>query len=234
VPLPSTWQQAAAFNQPLSLDTSKVTSMDAIVMVRSARALTPNSLESRAFPERAACAAATPHPPASRRAPRPASHVPLPSTWQQAAAFNQPLSLDTSSVTSMSYMFQVRSARALTPNSLESRAFSRACRLCRHRPASRRAPRPASHVPLPSTWQSAAAFNQPLSLDTSKVTSMRNMFEVRSARALTPNSLESPSPCMPLAPPPPHTFPPPGAHLAPHRMCPSLRLGSKRPPSTSR
>jgi hypothetical protein len=32
----------------------------------------------------------------------------------------------------------------------------------------------------------ASAFNQPLSFDTSKVTNMRNMFEVRSARALAP------------------------------------------------
>jgi len=29
-------------------------------------------------------------------------------------------------------------------------------------------------------------FNQPLSLDTSKVTNMNNMFSVRSARALVP------------------------------------------------
>ena len=58
-------------------------------------------------------------------------------------------------------------------------------------------------MPLPSTWQLAAAFNQPLSLDTSKVTSMKQMFKVRSARALTPNSLElGLPPCMPLAPPP--------------------------------
>jgi len=40
-------------------------------------------------------------------------------------------------------------------------------------------------MPLPSTRQVASAFNQPLSLDTSEVTNMRNMFIVRSARALT-------------------------------------------------
>ena len=45
-------------------------------------------------------------------------------------------------------------------------------------------PRPASHVPLPSTRQGATAFNQPLSFDTSKVTDMKYMFYVRSARAL--------------------------------------------------
>ena len=36
-------------------------------------------------------------------------------TRQYASAFNQPLSFDTSSVTTMKYMFRVRSARALTP-----------------------------------------------------------------------------------------------------------------------
>jgi hypothetical protein len=38
---------------------------------------------------------------------------------------------------------------------------------------------------LPSTRQYATAFNQPLSFDTSKVTAMDGMFNVRSARALT-------------------------------------------------
>jgi hypothetical protein len=41
------------------------------------------------------------------------------------------------------------------------------------------------HVPLPSTRQYARAFNQPLSLDTSKAMDMYAMFAVRSARALT-------------------------------------------------
>ena len=39
----------------------------------------------------------------------------MPSLWdarQDADAFNQPLSFDTSSVTTMDYMFQVRSAPA--------------------------------------------------------------------------------------------------------------------------
>ena len=38
---------------------------------------------------------------------------------------------------------------------------------------------------LPSTRQYATAFNQPVSFNTSKVTDMKQMFEVRSARALT-------------------------------------------------
>ena len=35
--------------------------------------------------------------------------------FMSADAFNQPLSFDTSSVTSMSYMFAVRAARAVPP-----------------------------------------------------------------------------------------------------------------------
>jgi surface protein len=48
-------------------------------------------------------------------------------------------SWDTSKVTTMADMFSVRSARALTPKSLES-AFPRACRLRRHRPTPSRLP----------------------------------------------------------------------------------------------
>ena len=102
-------------------------------------------------------------------------------------AFNQPLSLDTSSVTTMLAMFSVRSARALAP-SLYS-GPPRACRVHHRRPtrppASLAAPRLASHALL-STRQSASAFNQPLSFDTSSVTTMYGMFTVRSARALAP------------------------------------------------
>jgi hypothetical protein len=46
-------------------------------------------------------------------------------------------------------------------------------------------------MPLLLTWQAASAFNQPLSLNTSKVTNMGSMFHVRSARALRPPGLES-------------------------------------------
>ena len=40
-----------------------------------------------------------------------------------------------------------------------------------------------------STRQGAAAFNQPLSFDTSSVIDMNGMFAVRSARALPPAAL---------------------------------------------
>jgi hypothetical protein len=113
--------------------------------------------------------------------------VPLPSTRQQANAFNQPLSFDTSKVTNMFAMFE-----------------------------------------------HAHAFNQPLSFDTSKVTDMGRMFQVRSARALAPNSLGSafPRACRlrRRRPTPSHL---PARNLAPLRM-PSHRLGRARRRSTSR
>ena len=83
--------------------------MQGMFFVRSARALAPTAL-SRALPVHAACVAATQRPHASRAAPLPASHACLP-TRQYASVFNQPLSFDTSKVTDMGYMFQVRSAR---------------------------------------------------------------------------------------------------------------------------
>ena len=74
---------------------------------------------------RTACAAAAPRPPAFQPAPRPAWHAPLSTRQafnQRGSTFNQLLSFDTSSVTHMSYMFYVRSARALAPAAL-SRAI---------------------------------------------------------------------------------------------------------------
>jgi hypothetical protein len=55
---------------------------------------------------------------------------------------------------------------------------------CTLSPASRHAPR-RYYTPPFRLPQYAHAFNQPLSLDTSKVTDMYGMFQVRPARALT-------------------------------------------------
>ena len=167
----------------------------------------------------AACVAATEHPHASRAAPLPASHARL-STRQRAYRFNQPLSFDTSKVTTMESMFNVRSARALGPTAL-SRALpvhaDCVATTPRHH-ATRAAPLPASHARL-STRQQASAFNQPLSFDTSKVTTMRDMFYVRSARALAPPALSRALPaCTSRASPPPNVLTPPGPHLFPRRM----------------
>ena len=176
---------ASSFNADISnWDTSGVTDMNRMFYVRSARALMAPSLVSVHIP---ACTPLPPLPPhvltPPQPAPRRASHTRL-STRQYATAFNQPLSFDTSKVTNMNQMFRVRSARA----SLESgppRAHA-ACVATTQRPhASRAAPFPTSHT-RPSTRQYAAAFNQGLSFDMSKVTNTDSMFSVRSARAPWP------------------------------------------------
>ena len=107
-------QSASKFNQPLSFDTSSVTDMYRMFFVRSAHALaTPASTQPGPLAVHAACArCCRPTPSRPRPTPRTASYALL-STRQQAAAFNQPLSFDTSSVTDMRYMFAVRSAHAL-------------------------------------------------------------------------------------------------------------------------
>jgi len=116
--------------------------------VRSARALAATALN-RAFPR--ACRLRRRRPTPSRLPARTSPRIAcaLPSTRQHAHAFNQPLSFDTSKVTDMSYMFYVRSARALAPTA-SSRAFHEhaACAAAASRPpASQPAPRPASHAP---------------------------------------------------------------------------------------
>ena len=116
-----TRQGASAFNQPLSFDTSRVTEMNHMFIVRSARALPPRSLES----EGSIASAVAPSPPhvlPPLNSARTSPHIApcLPSTRQRASAFNQPLSFDTSSVTTMEEMFEVHSTRALSPDSSQT------------------------------------------------------------------------------------------------------------------
>ena len=113
--------------------------------------------------------------------------MPSLSTRQSAAAFNQPLSLDTSKVTTMSYMFSVRSEPCPAPDPQLGPRLHAACVAATSRPP---ASQPACHprrMPSLSTWQYATAFNQSLSFDTSKVTTMENMFYVRSAPCPAPD-----------------------------------------------
>jgi hypothetical protein len=154
---------------------------------------------------------------------------------RQASAFNQPLSWDTSSVTYMGWMFDVCSARA--PASSLHSWVSSACTLLaplpRPRPpASRPACRCSFYASL-STRQGASAFNQPLSWDTSSVTDMNYMFQVRSARAPA-SRLHSWVLCLhpacAAAAPTPSRLP---ARLRRSFMLP-FRLGSNRMRSTSR
>ena len=120
----------------------------------------------------------------------------------------------------MQAMFYVRPAHVLASTAL-SQAFPvyAACVAATQRShASRAAPLPSSHARL-STRQRASAFNQSLSFDTSKVTTMRTMFYVRSARALALSLELGPPPMhMPLASPPPNALTPPGPHLSPRCM----------------
>ena len=110
---------------------------------------------------------------------------------QSAKTFNQSLSVNTSSVTDMSYMFQVRSACALLPvSSLRLLARYQTPHVAPLSPVfgARLALHPGLFTCSKLTRQIASAFNQPLSLDTSSVTTMSYMFEARSARALPPVS----------------------------------------------
>ena len=130
------------------------------------------------------------------------------STRQGASAFNQPLSLDTSSVTDMACMFHVRSARALPSTSTVEASVA----ACATDPPTPTLPPPCPHVAPPPmlslvTRQGASAFNQPLSLDTSSVTTWGHVY-VRSARALPSASTVEAS--VLLAPP---THPHPSSRL---------------------
>ena len=129
-------------------------------------------------------------------------HNPAPDPPQRASAFNQPLSLDTSSVTTMSRMLSVRWLFARTLRPISTVGPFPCCRLRRRRSAALRlltGLTPTSYAPL-STRQLASAFNQPLSFDTSSVTDMGFMFYVRPVRALRPISSWA-LPLLSLAPP---------------------------------
>ena len=99
------------------------------------------------------------------------------SARQVARAFDKPLVLDTSSVTDVRYMFYVRYSRALA---LCSRAHLNA-----HAQLE-----PPSHA-LILAWQFARAFNQLLSFDTGRVTTMSSMFKVRPAARMACQSRPS-------------------------------------------
>ena len=145
--------------------------------------------------------------------------------------FNQPFAFDTSSVTDMSWMFDVRSSPcpALSQQSSAPVTLLGA-------PRSQRAARlPARDSPctvcaLHSTRQVALSFNQPVTFDTSKVKATAGMFLVRSTRDQAPSlySRGLPAVHVLLVRTPVSR----AAPLAPYRM-PSFRLGSWHHRSTS-
>jgi surface protein len=99
------FQDLKNFNADISSwNMSGVTNINSMFRVRFARALGPQALV-RAFPVHAASAAAAPRPPASRPCTSPHIACSFFSTRQGSAAFNQTLSWDTSSVTTMNNLF---------------------------------------------------------------------------------------------------------------------------------
>ena len=197
-------QGASAFNQPLSFDTSSVTTMRYMFMVRSSyappRATRPGlpRICSRAL----SCTLRAPRSPAASPGPHCVyALLSILGATQEASAFNQPLSFDTSSVTNMGLMF--RSAGAFNqPLSFDTSRVT----------------------DMYLMFYGASAFNQPLSFDTSSVTDMLGMFHV--PRALPPVCSRA-LPYTLRASRSPAALPPPGPHLPPHRM-PSFRLSAAR------
>ena len=157
----------------------------------------------------------------------PASHAPL-FTRQWTNAFNQPLTFDTSSVTDMQYMFQVRSAPAQSSSWIAPTCFPEPSTGLR--PPALCMP-PASHAPL-WTRQNTRAFNQPLSFNTSSVRDMQYMFSVRAASAHATRSPVGPMLRVTKATAL-NALPSPGPPHQPHAM-PAFGLGSTRMRSTSR
>ena len=158
----------------------------------------------------------------------------LPSAWQFALAFNQPLNFDTPSVKTMSYMFLVRPSRPRPSH--QCPPFNACTTVVRRLPPADpyTSPRTARMHPPSDSRQGASAFNQPLTFDTSSVTTMRQMFYVRSSPCPAPNlcsqalSCTLPAPRSSAASRLPTRIPRP----APHALL--LTLGSTRRRSTSR
>ena len=185
--------------------------MGYIFYVRFARALAPTAL-SRALPVYARLRRR--HPTPSRLLSRTSSHIACPPFDSAEREGVQPAA-QLRHVQGHDHVRHVLGAlRACPgPHSLESVT-----------PRTYQLRRPHWTVPLLaphgrlSTRQSASAFNQPVSFDTSKVTTMYQMFYVRSARALSPTALSRAPLCIMLASPPPNALTPLGPYLLPYRM----------------
>ena len=198
----------SSFNQPVNFDTSNVTDMDHMFHVCLPRCPAPQSVQSRHPLHAARTAVARRLPPlASRPAARPAPCALLATPPQHAHSFNQPLSFDTTRLATMNCMFCVRASSspscspppksAVAPSVLHAACTAVARRL--PPPGQQFAPRTV--CPAYDPRQSASAFNQPLSFDTSSVTNMDRFLDVRtSPRALPSNLLSCASPLIPRMP----------------------------------
>jgi len=172
-------------------------------------------------------------PAASRPTPRtaPCQCSPFDSR-QGAGAFNQPLNWDTSKVTSMRFMFDVRSSPCPDPCVQSDPPLHAACaavaRRLPHLPRTAPRMRLSMRPPPPfDSRQHAYAFNQPLSWDLSSLTEIGYMFFVRSSPCPLTHIALGPCPARCIHrgcfPPLPHLAPRP--HLAPHRIL-SFRLSA--------
>eukprot|EP00964_Phaeocystis_antarctica_P019074 scaffold10522_cov62-Phaeocystis_antarctica.AAC.5 len=145
-------------------------------------------------------------------------------------AFNQPLSLDTSSVTDMSYMFWVRSFPCPAPNLQSGPPLHTACNA-----VARRLPPPspqlAPHLLCPPFDSEDSAGRVGVQPATKPRYLQRHRHELHVLRALLP----VPFPAFLQTIPPLHAactavarrLPRPSRQLAPHRM-PSVRLSAER------
>ena len=154
--------------------------------------------------------------------------------FKELANFNADISSwDTSGVTSMAGMFQVQT---LAPTS--SRKPFPAMPLAPSPPPTALSPPGqqltlASYAHLATRPQDATAFNQPLSFDTSSVTTMEGMFYVRTLAPTT--SSRKPFPATRLSPSLPRTaLSPPVQQLTLASYAHLATLGRARMPSTSR
>ena len=153
------------------------------------------------------------------------------STRQYAPAFNQPLSFDTSSVTTMYQMFEVRSARALPSNSTVGSSQHAACAAAAPTPS--RLPACMSPLFLCFPFDSAGSVGVQPAAKLRHVQRHRHAKDVSGAlRAGPARSLYSGLPqqcCLRRT----QALPPPGLHVAPLPMLP-FRLGRAPRRSTSR
>ena len=170
---------------------------------------------SRALP----CTLRAPRSPAASHLPgrtSPRTVCPPFDSRQRASAFNQPLSFDTSGVNNMAYMFYVRSSPCPAPN-MQSRPLLHAASTAVARRLSRLLARSSLRTVCPpcDSPQHASAFNQPLTFDTSGVTNMGYMFNVRSSPSCPHNLQSSPLVHAACAAPAPLSSASRAAHLAP-------------------
>eukprot|EP00964_Phaeocystis_antarctica_P067006 scaffold40552_cov36-Phaeocystis_antarctica.AAC.1 len=128
----------------------------------------------------------------------------------------------------MQSMFAVRSSPCPAPNLQSSPPLHAAC------PAiARRLPPPGPNLAqhrLPSfrnSRQYASAFNQPLSVDTSSVRNMQQMFQARSSPCPAPN-LQSSHPLRAACTAVARRLPPLPGHTFPLHRMPSFRLSAGR------